>query len=126
MFFSRRLAHVTLIGALAISSTAIQAKVSLPAIFGDHMVLQGKSKLPVWGWATPGEKITVTLAAQTATTVTQPDGTWRVDLPAVDTNSQPGTLVVAGLADKIVFTDVLVGDVWLVSGQSNMEFGIQT
>ena len=60
MFLTRQLARATLIGALAINSISIQAKVSLPAIFGDHMVLQGKSKLPVWGWAMPGEKITVT------------------------------------------------------------------
>ncbi len=103
----------------------LRADVHLPAIFGDHMVLQQSAKLPVWGWATPGEKITVTFKDQTATTVATADGSWRVDLKPCITSSQPGVLSVAG-NNKLVFSDVLVGDVWVLSGQSNMEFGIQS
>ncbi|MDB6018807.1 MAG: 9-O-acetylesterase [Pedosphaera sp.] len=102
-----------------------KADVRMPAIFGDHMVLQEKAKLPVWGWASPGEKITVTFKNQKKTTTTAADGKWRVDLDKVDSSSESGTLTVTG-DNTITFTDVLVGDVWVASGQSNMEFGIQT
>jgi sialate O-acetylesterase len=98
----------------------------MPAVFGDHMVLQEKSKLPVWGWAEPGETITVTFKNQKRTTITAANGAWRVDLDPVDPGSEAGTLTVAGQNNSLVFTDVLVGDVWVASGQSNMEFGIQT
>ena len=96
----------------------------MPAIFGDHMVLQEKSKLPVWGWASPGEKIIVTFKNQKQRTTAAADGTWRVDISKVDPSSKAGTLIVTG-NNTLTFTDVLVGDVWVASGQSNMEFGIQ-
>jgi len=108
-----------------ISSFALRAEVRMPAIFGDHMVLQQKLKVPVWGWAAPGEAITVTFKNQKRTAVTGADGQWRTDLEALEASSEPGTLTVAGQNNTLVFTDVLVGDVWIASGQSNMEFGIQ-
>src|SRR5882724_6522415 len=110
---------------LMADSISAKADVRLPAIFGDHMVLQQKAKLPVWGWASPGEKITVMFGKQKQTTTAAADGTWHVNLKAVDPNSEAGTLTVAG-NNTLTFTDVLVGDVWVASGQSNMEFGIQT
>jgi sialate O-acetylesterase len=97
------------------------ADVKLPAIFGDHMVLQQEATLPVWGWASPGEKIVVSFGNQKANTTTGADGKWRVDLAPVPAGTAPGTLVVAG-RNTITLSDVLVGDVWLCSGQSNMEF----
>lgn len=103
----------------------LMANIRMPAIFGDHMVLQEQSKLPIWGWGTPGEKIVVTFKGQKQTTVTAPDGTWRVNLDPVDFDNEAGVLTVAG-NNTFVFKDVLVGDVWIASGQSNMEFGIQT
>jgi sialate O-acetylesterase len=101
------------------------ADVKVPAIFGDHMVLQERSRLPIWGWASPGEHVTVSFSGQQMTTVTAGNGTWRVDLDPVDPNSHAGTLTITGMGGPLVFTDVLVGDVWIASGQSNMEFGIQ-
>jgi sialate O-acetylesterase len=103
-----------------------RAAVRMPAIFGDHMVLQEKSKLPVWGWASHGETITVTFKDQKQTTITAADGTWRVDLAPVDPSSEAGTLTITGRDNSLSFTDVLVGEVWIASGQSNMEFGLQT
>ena len=97
----------------------------MPAIFGDHMVLQQAAKLPVWGWAAPGETVTVAFAGQKATTVAGDDGSWRVDLKPVDPSGEAAVLTVSG-KNTLVFTDVLVGDVWIASGQSNMEFGLQT
>ena len=104
---------------------AARGEVTLPGIFGDHMVLQQGAKLPVWGWAAAGEKITVTLASRTATTAAGADGKWRVDLAQVARTSKPQVLTVAG-SNTLTCQDVLVGDVWIASGQSNMEFGIQT
>jgi sialate O-acetylesterase len=90
------------------------------------MVLQEKSKLPVWGWASHGEKITVIFKTQKQTTVAAADGRWRVDLDSVDPSSDAGILTITGRDNSLSFTDVLVGDVRIASGQSNMEFGIQT
>jgi sialate O-acetylesterase len=98
-----------------------QADVTLPAIFGDHMVLQQAIALPVWGWADPGEAVTVTFSGQTAQATTDASGNWRITLPRVPATSTAQTLTVKG-NNTVTFDDVLVGDVWLCSGQSNMEF----
>lgn len=96
----------------------------MPAIFGDHMVLQEKKVLPIWGWASPGESVTVVFKDQKITTTAKMDGTWRVDLQSTSANGEPAAMTVSG-KNTIVFEDVLVGDVWVASGQSNMEFGLQ-
>jgi sialate O-acetylesterase len=100
------------------------AEVRMPAIFGDHMVLQGGKTIPVWGMASPGKAVTVTLGKQHAKTKADAAGTWRVDLKAVKPGSVATTMVVKG-SNELTFTDVLVGDVWVASGQSNMEFGVR-
>lgn len=95
-----------------------RADVKLPAIFGDHMVLQRDTAVPVWGTAAPGEEITVSIAGQTATTKAAADGKWSVKLAKLST-AGPNTLTVKG-ANTLTYSDVLVGEVWLGSGQSNM------
>ena len=106
---------------LSLNTVTLHADIKLPAIFGDHMVLQEALKLPVWGSASPGEKVSVTVANEKATTQANPDGKWRVDLPALPEQASPVTLTVTG-KNTLIFNDVLVGDVWICSGQSNMEF----
>jgi sialate O-acetylesterase len=96
-----------------------RAEVKLPAIFSDHMVLQRDIQIPVWGWADPGEEVTVTFGGQSAKTITDSDGRWKVCLEKVGANATSQTLTVSG-KNTIKFTDVLVGDVWVCSGQSNM------
>jgi sialate O-acetylesterase len=96
------------------------AEVRMPAIFGDHMVLQQDAQLPVWGWADPGENITVKIGDKRGSTVCGPDGKWRVELPALPSDNQPQALRIEGEDGKLEFSDVLVGDVWVCSGQSNM------
>jgi sialate O-acetylesterase len=93
----------------------------LPSIFSDHMVLQRGMPVPVWGTATPGVKVTVKLAGQSAVANAGEDGRWRVDLAAL-TDPGPFTLEVSTPAASCSFTDVLAGEVWLCSGQSNMDF----
>ena len=116
-----------IVGAVAsLGGLHVSANVTMPAIFGDHMVLQQDCKLAVWGWADPGEKVTVTVGKQTGTATADSGGSWRVDLAPVSSTGAtavPQTLVVAG-KNTITFHDVLIGDVWIASGQSNMEFGV--
>src|SRR5271154_2927141 len=99
------------------------ADVRLPAIFGSHMVLQQDIKIPVWGWADAGEAVTVTLGDHTAKTTADANGKWRVDLDPVAAATTPLALTVTG-KNALKFEDVLVGDVWVCSGQSNMEFDL--
>ena len=100
-----------------------RADIRLPGIFGDHMVLQQGQQIPVWGWGDPGEEVTVALGTNSAKTKAGTDGKWRVDLDKSAANGDPQALIVTG-KNKIEFADVLVGDVWVCSGQSNMEFGV--
>ncbi|BET68893.1 hypothetical protein ASA1KI_38110 [Opitutales bacterium ASA1] len=91
-----------------------------PAVFSDHMVLQRDRPVPVWGTAEAGEVVTVRFAGHERTTRASDDGNWRVDLPPMAASAEPRVLSVEG-AVVLDFTDVLVGEVWLASGQSNME-----
>jgi sialate O-acetylesterase len=108
---------------LAVSAKPIQADVRLPAIFGPHMVLEQDIKIPVWGWAEAGEAVTVTLGDKTAKATADASGKWRVDLDPVANSATPLTMTVAG-KNTITCDDVLIGDVWVCSGQSNMEFDL--
>lgn len=85
------------------------------------MVLQQGMSLPIWGMADPGEKVTVTFIGQEVTTTAAPDGRWRVNLEPVYLRSSPDILIING-KNHLQISDVLVGDVWLCSGQSNMEW----
>lgn len=116
---------------LALAATALSARadVKLASPFTDHMVLQRELPVPVWGWADPGEKVTVQFAGQTKTATADADGKWRVDLAALTTSAESRDFVVSSvnLASQISnlkLQDVLVGEVWLGSGQSNMVFPV--
>ena len=108
-------------GIAAMCSLA-RADVKLPAMFTDHAVLQREMPVPVWGWAEPGEEVKVSLAGQTETTKADEKGKWRVTLKPLSVG-EPQTLVVEG-KNKLEVKDLLVGEVWLCSGQSNMEFAL--
>ncbi len=99
------------------------ADVKMPAIFGDHMVLQQELALPVWGTAEPGEAVTVTLDGHSARATAGADGKWAVKLPRMKPNAEGVTMTVAG-KNTVTISDVLIGEVWVCSGQSNMEFGL--
>jgi sialate O-acetylesterase len=98
------------------------AEVQLPKVFGSHMVLQREMPLTIWGWAQPNETVTVTLGSSTAQAQANERGEWKVVLPAMKAGG-PFTLKVSG-SSTVEFEDVLIGEVWLCSGQSNMEMGI--
>ena len=109
--------------ALGACSVFAQADVKLPHIFGSHMVLQRDRAVPVWGWAEAGEKVDVKLGDQPAMSATAgAQGTWRVDLPAQAAGG-PFAVTVTG-KNAVTLEDVLIGEVWVCSGQSNMEFTV--
>jgi sialate O-acetylesterase len=108
--------------ALVSLATTTLADVKLPAVFTDHMVLQRDQPVPVWGWADPNEQVIVTFRDQTKTTTAGADGKWSVKLDNLGLG-EPGTLTVKG-KNEVTRTDVLVGEVWVCSGQSNMQWAV--
>jgi sialate O-acetylesterase len=99
------------------------ANVQLPKIFGDNMVLQRDREIVIWGWADPKEKITIQFNKQTKMVVTGKDGKWKLGL-SPEAAGGPYQLVVKG-KNSITFSNVLVGEVWICSGQSNMEWSVR-
>ena len=112
LFTAFTLAHA----ASADETTALK----LPAIFGDNMVLQQEQTVPIWGWSAPGANVIVTFAGQTKSTRANDQGRWTVKLAKLKASSEPQSLTIESGTIK-VFTNILVGEVWLCSGQSNME-----
>ena len=110
------------IGMLLLMSQSIFAHVKLPRLFSDNMVLQRGKPIPIWGWAAAKEKITVQLKGQTKTTITSADGKWKIYLDPIAAGG-PYKLKVQG-TNIINFKNILIGDVWVCSGQSNMEMTI--
>jgi sialate O-acetylesterase len=109
---------------IGIALTPARADIKLPAIFSDGMVLQRDTSAPVWGTAQPGEKITLTLNGQTQTATADADGKWSADFQKL-TAGGPFTLTITGdKSPAVTIANVLVGDVWLCSGQSNMTLPI--
>ncbi|MDE0904212.1 MAG: 9-O-acetylesterase [Planctomycetota bacterium] len=108
---------------LALSSATALADVELPSVFSDHMVLQRDRPTKVWGRADAGEQVTVQFADETQHAKAGADGRWSVALSARPANAQGHDLVVSA-TNQIVLHDVLVGEVWLCTGQSNMEWSV--
>ncbi|MBP85779.1 MAG: sialate O-acetylesterase [Planctomycetaceae bacterium] len=116
----RAVSYVLLLS--SICSATATAEVKLAGVFGDHMVLQRDAAVPVWGWAEPKEGVAVSLGEQTKMTTANDQGKWIVLLDALEAGG-PHTLSAVG-ANKITVSDVLVGEVWLCSGQSNMAMNV--
>jgi sialate O-acetylesterase len=101
--------------------TLASAAVQLPPVFGDHMILQRDLPVPVWGTTAPGEKVELAFAGQTVSATADAQGKWMAKLAPLKASAEPRELKVGSVALK----DVLVGEVWLASGQSNMEWEMQ-
>ncbi len=108
----------------AVTSTMLYAEVKLPEIFNSHMVLQRNVKLPVWGTANANEQVTVTINGQEKSTAADSAGKWKLELDPMKAGG-PFKMEVKG-SNTITFDDILVGEVWLCSGQSNMEFRVRS
>jgi sialate O-acetylesterase len=105
---------------IALAAASAQAEVRLATVFGDHMVLQREQPIRVWGRATPGQTLAVELAGRKASAKVGADGRWSATLPALKAGG-PHALRVQG-DERVELKDVLIGDVWLLGGQSNMEW----
>lgn len=109
-----------------VTATMVQAQNAKPflaSLFSENMVLQRGISAPVWGWTTPGEKVTVSVAGKTASATADAQGKWMAKLPPLPVGG-PYTLKAAQAAKTVTLNNILVGDVWICSGQSNMEMGI--
>jgi sialate O-acetylesterase len=125
MKFHRLTAALIVASAVVLSNVAsaglvVQSPLQVSAIFGDNMVLQQQKPVPVWGWAAAGAKVTVKFSGQTKSTRAGADGKWLVKLGKLKASFTPQTLVIESDETR-TFTNILVGEVWLASGQSNME-----
>ncbi len=107
----------------ALGSSA-PAELRLPAVIGSNMVMQRDEPIPIWGWAKAGDEVTVNLGSQDRKTKTGEDGKWGVKLDALPAGG-PHEIKITGSGREIVLSNVLVGEVWLCSGQSNMEWSVR-
>jgi sialate O-acetylesterase len=107
----------------ALAAFPALADVKLPMVFADHAVLQRDKPIVVWGWAEPGEEVAVSFADASAEAVADANGEWQVSLPSLPASKEGRAMTVKG-QNEIVLEDLLVGDVWICSGQSNMEMNM--
>lgn len=111
---------VMMISALQLFAAA-PTELNLPTIIGNDMVLQRNKDVPIWGWDVPGKKVTVSFAGQKVTAKANKNGKWKLKLKPMKANSKPASMTISG-STKIVLKNIVVGDVWVCSGQSNMSF----
>ena len=103
---------------------AIAEGLSVSNAFQSNMVIQRDKPIAIWGWAAPGEKVKVSFSGKSTQTTAANDRSWKAVLEAVPANNQPQTLEIQGAKDALELENILVGDVWVLGGQSNMEFDL--
>lgn len=113
-----------LIIALSLLPLYVFADITVAPVFTDNMVIQQEKPVYVWGKAPAGEKIKISFMSQRSSTVADANGEWIAVLKAVSATKKPQKLVVSSRSEKIVLSNILVGEVWLASGQSNMEYSM--
>jgi len=109
---------------LSLFSFSANAKILLPQILSSNMVLQRDKPINIWGFAAAGERVTVTFAGQKKESITDQSGNWTVVLNPLKTSAEPQNMIIAG-SNTIELSNILVGEVWLCSGQSNMEYAMR-
>jgi len=107
---------------LSLCSGSLVAQTRLPAVISTNMVLQRNTRVPVWGWAAPNTAVKVTFAGQSVNTTAGADSTWQVKLAPLVVSNTPQTMIITAGIQQIKLDNILVGDVWLCSGQSNMNY----
>ena len=120
----RLLAAAAMAAVLPALGLRAMSSFSLSNTFGNHMTLQHGSQIPVWGWGEPGASVTVSVGTSSGSTVSSSDGFWRVALAPLPPSFTPTTLnaTCTTTGESVQLTDILIGDVFFCSGQSNMEF----
>lgn len=119
----RLLALLVSLVSLSFAAPAVRANVALPSMLTSHMVLQRDREVPIWGWAEPSEKVTVSFAGQSVSTQADAEGNWMVKLKPMTASAESRSMTIQG-ANQVVLEDVLVGEVWVCSGQSNMQWAV--
>ena len=114
---------IAAVGALLASVATVQADVRLPEVISNNMVLQKDIPLPIWGWADPGEEVSVILGDTNVKSTADGAGKWKVTLPAIKTAGGPHEMTVKG-KNEIKISNILIGEVWAGSGQSNMQWNV--
>lgn len=117
---SKRLATILVLTSLLLTAASSRAELRLPALFSDNMVLQQRAAVPVWGWADDAEVVTAQFRSQKVSTKVK-DGKWVLKFRNLKSGG-PDTLTISTKTKTIQLTSVLVGEVWVCSGQSNMEW----
>lgn len=119
----QKLPACLLAAAFLLASTA-QAELRLPSIFGHHMVLQRDIENPVWGWAAPNAGVSVQFGGHTLQTKAGEDGKWTIKLKALPGSAHALDMTVTSGAEKIILSNIVIGEVWVCSGQSNMQWAV--
>ncbi|MFK7788436.1 MAG: hypothetical protein AB8C95_02940 [Phycisphaeraceae bacterium] len=101
---------------------AISEGLCVSNVFQSDMVLQRDKPIHIWGWANSGEKVTVTFAGNSASATADRDRAWKAELPALEANATPQAMTIKGERSNLTLDNILIGDVWVLGGQSNMEF----
>lgn len=121
MFLSGLLVSVLLVATMISGAAAASPEITVASVFGDHMVLQRDKPIRIWGRAAAGESVSVELGERQASVAADERGQWKVALEAMPAGG-PHKLVVQGESGKVTLGDILIGELWLCSGQSNMEW----
>jgi sialate O-acetylesterase len=109
---------------LTFASTRAHAQLKLPTIIGSNMVLQQKAKAPIWGWDKPGSTVKITISDQSHTATADKTGRWQVALKPMLASFKPVKMTIKGSDTTINLTNILIGEVWVCSGQSNMQWPV--
>ena len=121
----KKLSVLQVILFMLLAAASASAAVSVPSIIGDHMVLQAGKPLPIWGKADPGESVSVTFMGNSVKAVADADGKWMVKMPKLPRTGVPAEMTIAGKDNVLTIKDILVGEVWIGSGQSNMQWSVK-
>jgi sialate O-acetylesterase len=108
-----------------VATSPLRADVKLPSVFNSHMVLQREMPIPVWGWADAGEEVKVSIGDATASATADSAGKWKVTLPVMKADGKAHSLTVAGKS-TLTLENILIGEVWVGSGQSNMQWALSS
>lgn len=120
---SKSVIHALVLAAVLLSVSFLGAEVRLPSVIGSHMVLQRDMPINIWGWAEPGEAVRLKMAGQSVNVKADEDGQWKAVFKPLEAGGEPLTLIVKGnRSPEIKLEDILVGEVWVCSGQSNMQW----
>ena len=107
----------------AIFACFLAGETKTPAIIGNNMVLQQNHQNPIWGWDNPGQSVEVLISGQSHKGKTDKDGYWKIKLNPMKASFSPATMTIKG-SSVLKFTNILVGEVWVCSGQSNMGWSV--